>query len=229
MQPQFYIGHDVHKNSIVANVKDPLGTVLDRSKLGSTDAELVQYLQDFDGVRHVVLEACNVWPHVYDAAATVAQDVTLAHPKKARLIADASLKSDKVDADALSELLRLNGVPKAFAPGPELRGLRRLVRERFFNKGLERSIKNHVYSVLLRRSIAYEDGVLDLKRKREQLRELHLAEVDRGLDALRGLEARCAQLDEEIHQVYEASREAQLLETIPGIGELTAVTLVAEL
>ncbi len=207
-QPQeFYIGLDVHKKSIVTNVKDPFGKVLDTAKLGSSDAQLIEYLRRFDGVRHVVLEACNVWQHVYDAAATVAQDVTLAHAHKTRLIAEASLKSDKVDADALSELLRLNGVPTAYAPDPEIRGLRALVRERHFYVDLERSVKNHVYSVLLQRGIQYEDGVLGLKRKREALRELKIPEVDRGLDAVKDLEKRCVQLDAKIHDAFAASKE----------------------
>lgn len=229
MQPEFYIGLDVHRKSIVTNVKDPMGRVLDKAKLGASDAELVGYLRRFDGIRHVVLEACCVWSHVYDAAATVAQDVTLAHPRKTRLIAEATLKSDKVDAAALSELLRLNGVATAYAPDPEIRGLRALVRERHFHKSLEKSVKNHTYSVLIARGHPYEDGVLGLKRKREALRLLKIPEVDRGLDALKDLETRCKQLDQKVHEAFVASKEAQLLESIPGIGELNAVTLVAEL
>ncbi len=38
-----------------------------------------------------------------------------------------------------------------------------------------------------------------------------------------------AALDRRIHEAFEGSKEAQLLESIPGIGEFTAVALVAEL
>jgi transposase len=178
---------------------------------------------------HVVLEACNVWPHIYDAARSAGADVTLAHPYKVRVISEASLKSDRVDSEALAQLLRLGSVPMAHAPDPAVRDLRQLVRDRVFYMRQERDIKNHLYSILLRRGIAYEDGIFGLKRKREALRELRLPEIDRGLDVLTHLDESCLELDRAVHEAFLASKEAQLLETIPGIGELTAVALVAEL
>jgi transposase len=177
----------------------------------------------------VVLEACNVWEHRYDAVLSTGAKVTLAHPFKTRLITDASLKSDKVDSQALAELLRLNAVPEAFAPPPPVRELRQLVRDRAFYLEEEHAIKNHVYSILLRKGVTYEDGVLGLKKKREELRALHLPEVDRGLDALINMDETVKDLDRENHEAYLKSREAQLLASIPGIGELTAMILVTEL
>ena len=43
------------------------------------------------------------------------------------------------------------------------------------------------------------------------------------------LDESCLELDRRVRQAFLASREAQLLETILGVGELTAVALVAEL
>ncbi len=103
------------------------------------------------------------------------------------------------------------------------------MRDRIYYIRKENDIKNHLYAVLLRRGITYEDGILGLKRKRETLREHHLPEIDRGLEVLARLDASCVELDRAIHDEFLKSKEAQLLETIPGIGELTAVALVAEL
>ncbi len=128
------------------------------------------YLKRFPGPQHVVLEACNVWPHLYDAARSVGADVTLAHPYKVRVISEASLKSDRVDSEALAQLLRLGSVPMAYAPDSAIRDLRQLVRDRVFYMRQEGDIKNHLYAVLLRRGIPYEEGIFGLKRKREALR-----------------------------------------------------------
>lgn len=226
---ELFFGCDVHKKSIVTNVKTRDGRVVDQAKLGASDQEFQAYLAKFPGPKHVVLEACCVWPHVYDAAVAAGAKTTLAHPRKVRLIAEASLSNDKVDAAALSELLRLNAVPTAYAPDEKTRALRNLVRERAHYLGLERSVKNHAYSVLLKRGIPYEDGVLGLKRRREELRKLGIDEINRALDALKDLGKRTGDLDDRIHEAFVASKEAQLLRTIPGIGELTAVILVAEL
>ena len=224
-----FVGLDVHKLTTVATILDSEGKRVDQAELSSSDKELVAYLRRFPSPQHVVLEACSVWPHVYDAVRSTGADVTLAHPYKVRVISEASLKSDRVDSEALARLLRLGSVPMAYAPDPAVRDLRQLVRDRVFYMRQEVDVKNHLYAVLLRRGIPYEDGILGLKRKRETLRELHLPEIDRGLDLLARFDESCADLDRAIHEAFVASKEAQLLETIPGIGELTAVALVAEL
>jgi transposase len=229
MESTVFVGLDAHKSSIVATVVDREGNKLDQTKLGSGDAELREYLGGLPGPAEVVLEACNVWPHVYDAAVSTGAKVTLAHPYKVRVISEASLKSDKVDSLALAQLLRLKAVPVAFAPDGPIRDLRQIVRDRAFYLQQERSLKNHLYAVLLRKGIAYEDGIFGLKRKRGELRSLGLPEVDRGLDMLAHYDAATAELDRRIHVAFLASKEAQLLESIPGIGEFTAVALVAEL
>ncbi len=229
MQEEVFVGLDVHKSTTVATVLDREGNQVDQTTLSSADAELIQYLTRFPGTKHIVLEACNVWPHIYDAATSTGAEVTLAHPYKVRVITEASLKSDRVDSESLARLLLLKSVPMAYAPTPPVRDLRQLVRDRVFYLHKEQDVKNHLYAVLLRRGIPYEEGILGLKRKRESLRELHLPEIDRGLDMLIDMEEGCKELDRALHAAFLVSKEAQLLATIPGIGEITAVALVAEL
>ncbi len=229
MLGEVFVGLDVHKSTIVATVLDADGNRVDQTKLSSIDSELVDYLNRFPGPKHVVLEACNVWPHVYDAAQSTGSDVVLAHPLKVKVISEASLKSDTVDSDSLARLRLLNSVPKAYAPDPAVRDLRQLVRDRVFYLHKEQDVKNHLYAVLLRRGIRYEDGILGLKRKRETLRELHLPEIDRGLDILVDLERSCRELDGDVHEAFLSCKEALLLSSIPGMGEVTALGLVAEL
>lgn len=229
MESTLFVGLDAHKNSIVATVVDREGSRVDQARLGSKDSELTEYLSRLPAPTEVVIEACNVWQHVYDAAVSTGARVTLAHPYKVRVISEASLKSDKVDSEALAQLLRLRSVPTAFAPDAATRELRQVVRDRVFYRSEEQSVRNHIYSVLLQKGVPYEEGILGLKRKREELRSLGLPEVDRGLDMLAHFDTTAAELDRQIHEAFLASKEAQLLESIPGIGELTAVGLVAEL
>lgn len=175
------------------------------------------------------MEACSFWEHIYDAAAPSAASVALSHPRKTRIIAEASLKTDRVDSEALATLLRLDAVPEAFAPPPPLRELRNLVRERVFYSAKEKGVKNHLYSYMMRKGIPYEEGLLGLLRKREGLREHHSPVLDRDLDLLNHFHEATRGLDREIHAAFERSEEAKLLATIPGVGEVTAVTLVAYL
>jgi len=229
MERALFVGLDAHKSSIVATVIDSNGKRVDQAHLSSRDSELTEYLATLPGQPEVVLEAGNVWQHVYDAASSTGARVVLAHPYKVRVISEASLKSDRVDSEALAQLLRLRAVPMAFAPTPEIRELRQVVRDRAFYHAQETSVKNHIYSILMRKGIPYGEGLLAIKSRREELRDLGLPEVDRGLDMLKRFDEATVELDRRIHEEFLRSGEAQLLESIPGIGEFTAVTLVAEL
>ena len=41
-------------------------------------------------------------------------DVTISHPKKTRYIAEARIKTDRVDSEASAELLGLNSLPESY-------------------------------------------------------------------------------------------------------------------
>ena len=190
-----FVGLDVHRKSVVATAVDPLGHPVSQAKFGPTNRELVEYLRSLPGTKYVALEACSVWEHFYDAAASTGASVVLSNPLKTRLIAEANLKTDRVDSEALATLLRGNLLPRSYAPPPETRAVRSLVCERLFHRRKAASIILHTHSVLLKRGIDYEDRILVHRRKRESLRALHIEEVDRGLDNLTNLDATCKDLD----------------------------------
>lgn len=229
MESETFVGLDVHKSTIVATAVDALGQRIDQSTIGPSDQELTEYLSRLPGTKRAVLEVCPVWEHLYDAATAAGASVLVSNPYKVRLIADASLKTDKVDSEALATLLRLRAIPSVYVPDAETRTLRQLVRDRIFYRRKERAIMNHLYGFLLRRGIPYEEHILTLRCRREELRDLHLAEVDRGLDALAALAPTTLKLDRAIHEAFLRSKEAQLLASVPGVGELIAVTLAAYL
>ena len=227
MEPEIFVGLDVAKKSVVATAVDLFGHPINQATLGASDEELIEYLRRLPGFKKVAIEACTMWEHYHDAAVAAGAQVVLSHPYKTRLIADASLKSDTVDSEALATLLRLRALPTSFIPDEPTRALRRVVRDRVFYRKLQKAVANHTYSRLIAKGIPYEDGILGLKRRREELRAYHLPEVDRGLNRLRELDGATRELDTAIHAAFLESRAAQLLETIPGVGELTAVTLAA--
>ena len=227
METDIFVGLDVSKNSTMATAMDWMGNILRQEKLSSSDNELIQFLGDIQGRKRVVLEACNVWEHIYDAAASTGAVVKMAHPLKTRIISEATLKTDKVDSEKLAELSRLNAIPEAYAPVNDERELRHIVRERIFYAKKQKDIMNHTYAVMLQRGIQYEEGILVKRKKREELRSHGIPEVSRGLDALSHMDEITKPLDSEIHNAFIKSKEARLLSTIPGVGELTAVTLAA--
>ena len=59
-------------------------------------------------------------------------DMVVPHAKKTRYIAEAKIKSDRVDSRAIAELVRWDALPLAYMPDEETAGLRKKVRRRAF-------------------------------------------------------------------------------------------------
>ena len=70
-----------------------------------------------------VIEATRNWGLVYDWLEEVLDDVALAHPLKVKAIAEARIKTDKISADILADLLRADLLSRAYAPSKQTRDL----------------------------------------------------------------------------------------------------------
>ncbi len=62
----------------------------------------------------------------------LSERVVLAHPKKMRVIAESTRKSDKLDAQLPAEFLALDMIPEAYRPSKRQRAHRVLVRQRSY-------------------------------------------------------------------------------------------------
>ena len=99
-----------------------------------------------------MLEACRNWGVTHDLLEEIEQveEVVLAHPLKARLIADAQIKTDRLDAHALGTLLRGNLVARAHIPGKATRARKNLLRQRLYWSRLRTMLRNRLHALLAR-------------------------------------------------------------------------------
>ena len=67
------------------------------------------------------MEATGNWMYLYETIEKHVPEVVLAHPLKTRAIAEARIKTDTIDATTSGELLRLDGIAKAYIPPREVR------------------------------------------------------------------------------------------------------------
>jgi transposase len=180
------------------------------------------------------MEASMNWYYLYDLLETLEIPVTLAHPLRTRAIAEAKVKTDKVDSATLAHLLRADLIPAAYIPPREIRDLRELLRYRAALVRLQTMVKNRIHAILLKHG--YQAPVSDAfgVRGREWLATLSLRPVYQ--QAVHG----CLQiLDVVHHQIETASGDinqqakitpaAQRLCTLPGIGPCTALLILAEI
>ena len=128
-----YVGVDIHKKYSVLCALDETGRKLREARVeGNEPSGFAQFFTALSGPSKAVLEACWNWGLIHDELEELDQveEVVLAHPHKTRLIADAQIKTDRLDARALGTLLRGNLVARAHVPSRETRARKNLLRQR---------------------------------------------------------------------------------------------------
>lgn len=114
-----YVGVDAHKATSQITVVNETGSILKRAKVASTSSAFQQALSGYDEPLTAVLEASYCWGPIYDWLDDLTEEVVLAHPSKVRAIAEARIKTDKIDSAILAYLLRADLIPRAYAPSKE--------------------------------------------------------------------------------------------------------------
>jgi len=126
-----YIGIDYRKRYSYLVVKDEKGKTEQRGDIANTREEYEHFLKPYRPGK-AVLEATRNWGLIYDWLVEILDNVVLAYPLKVRAIAEARIKTDKISADILAELLRTDLLPKAYAPSKETRAIKYILRQRMF-------------------------------------------------------------------------------------------------
>jgi transposase len=228
-----FIGLDTHRHYTVAARVDESGAVVEQRRLKNED--LACYLASLPGPARVALEATANWYHIYELVESLVAEVALGHPLKTRIIAEAKIKTDKVDATILAQLLRADMLPRAYIAPAVVRELRELLRLRASLVRQRTMVRNKVHAILIKRGLKPPVGSLFGKRGRgwlgEEAARLPQAYGDAIACYLRVLDA----LQEEIKGVSagveeraQLSEEACWLDTMPGIGPYTALLILAE-
>ena len=120
-----YLAFDVHQATVVASLRDEGGKVLMRATV-PTEAKAILTLVRSAGPRvHVTFEEGTQAQWLHDLLIDHAERVIVCN---VRGRSETTNKSDRIDADELSELLRLGALKPVFHGAPEILTLKELVR-----------------------------------------------------------------------------------------------------
>jgi len=154
-----YVGVDAHKAHSQMTVIDETGTVLERRRAASSREGMLEALGPHRGEpMKAVLEAGYGWGPIYDWIGEEAEEVLLAHPLKVRAIADAKIKTDRIDSEMLARLLRADLIPEAYASSKEVRAKKRVLRQRMFLVRVRTMVKNRVRALLCQHGVEPPPG-----------------------------------------------------------------------
>ena len=228
----FHAGIDLHKKYSYIVVLNDQGDVVSQDRVENDN--ILAYLEAFSEPLQVTFEATYNWQQLYDVLDGHVARLVLAHPKQVKAIAAAKVKTDRIDARVLADLLRVNLLPIAYAAPQPIRDLRDLMRHRVQLVRQRTQIKNRIHAVLARYPLSRVPGGLFSKRGRAYLqtvtlRPSHRTILDDDLWVLDQLNQRIHERDKQIARLARSQPEAHLLTTIPGVGPFSALMIIAEL
>jgi len=228
-----YVGLDVHKDVVEYCILDRQGKKLDGGRFICEKSVLVNFAQKvLSSKDQIALEATtNTWA-VVDILEPFVEKIAVGNSLKTKIIAEAKVKTDKVDAMILAQLLRCDFLPTVWIPDKQTRELRRissfrksLVQEATAAKNRIKGILNHL---LIKHAVTWSVQGM------EELKSLNLPSVERTImdseiAILEHLELQIKKIELEIQKLAYDEDNIRLLMTLPSIGYNTATALLAVL
>jgi transposase len=228
-----YVGIDVHrKRSQVAVVAED-GTVQVNKNVVNGSEPFLRLIGDLPSGTPVASGAAFGWSWLADLLEDYGFEAHMVHPLRCKAIASARLKNDKAGAAISAQLLRADLLPEAWIAPAKVRQLRALLRHRISLVRLGTQLRNQIHAVAADhgydRSASYWTGP-----GRGWLAELDLPPASREivtdcLAVIDGLAPLIDRIDGELHQHAKADPRVKTLTTLPGVGEFTALVMVAEI
>jgi transposase len=144
------IGLDVHREFAQIAVWED-GRVRQAGQIALTDEALRIFADSLGPEDEVAIEAtCNTHAIVRLLEARVGR-IVVSNPQKTRAIAEARVKTDKVDAAVLAELLAADYLPSVWVADQAIQALRRQVSRRAHIVRQRTRLKNQVQAILHRK------------------------------------------------------------------------------
>jgi transposase len=228
-----YVGLDVHRRRTQVAALDEDGHELFNRNVPNDVEKLGDVLVGFEPGTPVVFEATYGWAWLAELLHEMGFEAHLAHPAACKAIASARLKNDKVDARTLAQLLRVDLLGEAWIAPRPVRELRLLLRHRAALVKMRTTVKTRVRAVLADRGVDAVEGLWD-RPGRRWLAKLELPDVEREIvddlcALLDAVEPIIARLEKELRARAKPDSRVEALQHLPGVGLLTAMTLVAEI
>jgi transposase len=228
------IGMDLHKEFSVFSAQDSKGKLLGIQRLSNDPRNFDEYFHGISEGRdfRVTVESTRGLPWVIDYFDNRKIPYVVANPFLNRAIANVHCKNDKYDATILAQLTRTDLVAPCYVPTKKIRELRDLLSHRQKLVGISTQLKNKVHLILSKYN--YQEPYAEIFGPKGKLwmgklpfSDLHRLMLEENLELLNVLAPRILDLEKVIRKRTQGHPYAHLLQTIPGIGPLTAAVILS--
>lgn len=232
----YYAGIDYHKHySAVCVVNADGSIVLETTIRPNSRDHFEATLTRLDAPVRVTYECGLNWGYLYDLLESlpIVESIQLANAYRVRIISEAQIKTDKIDAQKLAWLLRADLIPSIHIPSSSTRARREVIRQRMYWVRERTRIRNRVHRLIERQLLLEMPKASDLfgKKGMAALEKAVLPPherllLDQDLATLKQLGSMVKELETEMRTYVKRDKDAQLLMSITGVG-LTIGTMLA--
>jgi transposase len=233
-----FIGIDYHKAYSVYSVLDLQGDSLGQGRIDHAHPEDFSALvRRWPGCR-VVFEAGMNWHWLFEILESElsSERIVLANPFKTRIIAEAQIKTDKVDARILADLLRGKLVPSVHIVGRESRQIKEVLRQRCFFVRQRTMLRNRIHRLLGAQHEVKLPQCSDLfgRKGLSFLEKLELPAPARllltqQLTLLKELAVRIHEDEKALEGLVQETPALNYVRSLPGMGPILAAVVVSEI
>ena len=214
-----YSGIDLHKHSLVIHTVGEDGAAVREAELATSRPAVTAYFATLPGPHRAVVECLGSWYWMRDLLGPQGIDLRLGHAKYLKAISYAKVKTDRVDARRLAQLLRVGLIPEAHMISAEHREVRDLLRARLklvTRASRARQAIGGLFTQYNVRAVSELPNLVQL--------QVRLLEEEYGL-----LAAQVKRCERELRPRLLPRADVQRLVWIPGVGAINAYTLVLEI
>jgi len=231
------MGLDQHRAQIAAEWIDTDSGEIGRARISpALRGDVRRFFKRFAGQRlEVALEATTGWRFVAEELRAVGAEVHLAEPAEtaARRGNKKRAKTDRADARHLRELLMIGRLPESWIPPDHLLDLRAQVRLRHMLIDQRGEWQQRIQAVLYHHGFPQRNGLLTTEN-RAWLEALELPPsahelITVVLEMIDALDAQSAPITRALRLYARRQTGCKALMKHYGIGELTAIAILAEL
>ncbi len=230
----YYTGIDLHRKTSFVTTVDESGQVVNKVNMINDEVTILDYFLSLDDDTKVVIESTANWYWLYDLLTEHQIPVVVSNPVKTKAIASARIKNDKLDSHMLAQLLRANFLATVHVSSQRTRQLKELLRHRSKLVRDMVRMKNRIHNIMAKNNVTVPTSDLFGKRGLDFLMHVQLPsyqrhQVDTYLTLYQQLKAHTEVLTKQVKHYALDDPMAQLLMTIPGVGPITAMFMVAEI
>jgi len=235
----YSIGVDLHKDSMTIVVLDANGVLAERKSISTKCKNKVrEFFSSYGLQSQVTVESVGFYQWFWELVRPVVGKMYLADPAGVRACAGRKSKTDRNDAHLLALLVYDGRIPCAYVPEEPVRSLRELVRLRHSLARNLASSRKSLRWVSLKNNLP---GPKEFTSDRAQ--KWILAQEDKfsaaaqiacrlNLDRIIHFERHVSDIERVIEkrilEFPELAKQYSLLKSVPGIGKISAATIIVE-